>query len=109
MPYNGEDETGQEHAQRYDNSTCKGMTQRAIDKSALKSNERCKNDQGCWKHVSDGNAIQENVLWEPAAFQYGFNLNERNGRICATEGQTASHQTQKEEIDKGWRGADAES
>jgi hypothetical protein len=100
MPCNGEDKAGKEHTQRDDNSPREGITERAIDKPALKPNESRKNDQWRWQHVPDGNAIQENILREPATFQNGFDLNERNGRICTSERQAARNQTQKEEIDK---------
>ena len=100
MPRNGEDKAGKEHAQRNDNRSREGIAKGAIDQPALESDESCKNDQWRWQHVSDGNAIQEDVLREPATSQNGFDLNKRNGCIGASEGQTAGNQTQKEEIDE---------
>lgn len=44
MPCNGEDKAETEHTQRDDNSSREGITERAIDHPALKSDKSCKND-----------------------------------------------------------------
>jgi hypothetical protein len=44
MPCNGENKAGKEHTQRDDNGSRECITERSIDKSALKPNESYEND-----------------------------------------------------------------
>jgi len=64
MTRNRKQETGEEHAQRDDNGSCKRVAKRAISQvCALKPDKRCEDDEWCGQYVADGDGVNEDALW----------------------------------------------
>jgi hypothetical protein len=58
----------------------------------LESDKRGKNHEGRREDITNRNAIDEDLLRQPAAKYHCFCLDERDGGICATEGKAPSNE-----------------
>jgi len=64
--------------------------------STLEANESGEDDEGRREDVADRNAINEDLLWHPAAKEHCLGMDERDCRICAAEGKAACDEAEDE-------------
>lgn len=103
-----EQEAREEHPKRDDRRTCERVCQAIMYISTLEPHEGRKDNERCRQNVANRDAIDEDLLGEPAAEDHCLCLDEGDCGVRPAEGKAAGDEAEDEEVCEIWDPCDAE-